>query len=211
MFKTKILLGTNNRKKGIELSELLFPYEIGVCTLADFKDKPEVIEDGKTFIENARKKAIENARFFGMITIGEDSGLSVDTLGGEPGIYSARFASNTKNLNTTDEANNKLLLEKLASEPLEKRTAFYTCAAVIADSSGKIIGEAEQYCRGRILFELSGNEGFGYDPLFEIIEYHKTFGALCPAVKRAISHRARTMRKLIPIIISYTTNIRPFR
>jgi XTP/dITP diphosphohydrolase len=196
----KILLGTNNRKKGIELSELLFSFGIGVCTLADFDSQHELIEDGKTFIENARKKAIEHSRFFNMITIGEDSGLCVDAIGGDPGIYSARFAANSNNLNATDDANNKLLLERLAAMPLEKRTAFYTCAAAIADPNGKIIGEAEQYCCGRILFELSGEEGFGYDPLFEIVEYHKTFGSLCPAVKKAISHRARTMRKLIPII-----------
>ncbi|MDR1491583.1 MAG: non-canonical purine NTP pyrophosphatase [Planctomycetaceae bacterium] len=202
MSQTKILLGTNNRKKGMELSELLFPFGIGVCTLSDFADKPEVIEDGVTFIENARKKAIEHARFFGMITIGEDSGLSVDAIGGEPGIYSARFAANADNLNATDEANNKLLLERLTLVPLENRTAFYTCAAAVSDSSGKIVGEAEQYCYGRILFELIGKGGFGYDPLFEIVEYHKTFGSLCPAVKKTISHRARTMRKLIPIIIS---------
>ncbi|MDR0390777.1 MAG: non-canonical purine NTP pyrophosphatase [Planctomycetaceae bacterium] len=202
MCKKKILLGTNNRKKGIELSELLFPFGIGVCTLADFESKTDVIEDRKSFIENARKKAIEHARFFGMLTIGEDSGLSVDAIGGEPGIYSARFAAISDDQNASDEANNKLLLERLVNVPLEKRTAFYTCAAAIADATGKIIGEAEQYCCGRILFELEGNEGFGYDPLFEVVEYHKTFGSLCPAVKRAISHRARTMRKLIPIIIS---------
>jgi XTP/dITP diphosphohydrolase len=196
----KILLGTNNRKKGVELSELLFPLGIEVCTLADFESKPDVIEDGKSFIENARKKAIEHARFFGMITIGEDSGLSVEAIGGEPGIYSARFAANADDHNASDEANNKLLLERLIDVPLEKRTAFYTCAAAIADPTGKIIGEEEQHCYGRIKFELTGNEGFGYDPLFEVVEYHKTFGSLCPAVKRAISHRARTMRKLIPII-----------
>jgi XTP/dITP diphosphohydrolase len=196
-----ILLGTNNRKKGIELSELLLPFGIGVCTLADFAVKPEVVEDGTSFIENARKKAIECACFFKMPTIGEDSGLSVDAIDGLPGIYSARFAATADNHNAKDEANNKLLLERLVSVPLEKRTAFYTCAAAFAAPSGEIIGEAEQYCRGRILFELRGDGGFGYDPLFEITEYHKTFASLCPAVKKAISHRARTMRKLIPLII----------
>ncbi|MDR2346758.1 MAG: non-canonical purine NTP pyrophosphatase [Planctomycetaceae bacterium] len=198
---TTILLGTNNRKKGIELLELLSPYKIDVLTLADFDRKLDVIEDGQSFIENARKKAAEYARFFNMITIGEDSGLCVDALNGSPGVYSARFASiDNNNINASDELNNKLLLTKLSNITKEKRTASYTCAAAIADQTGKIIGETEQYCKGEILFEPAGNEGFGYDPLFEIIEYHKTFGSLSPAVKKAISHRARTIRKLIPII-----------
>jgi XTP/dITP diphosphohydrolase len=198
-----ILLGTNNRKKGVELLELLSPYKIAVHTLSDFKSKVDVIEDGKSFMENARKKAIEHARFFKMLTIGEDSGLSVDALNGEPGIYSARFASIlSSNSNASDELNNELLLTKLSGVTLESRTAFYTCAAAVADADGKIIGEAEEYCQGRILFELSGESGFGYDPLFEIVEYHKTFGVLNASIKKAISHRARAMRKLIPIIVN---------
>ncbi|MDR1479556.1 MAG: non-canonical purine NTP pyrophosphatase [Planctomycetaceae bacterium] len=196
-----ILLGTSNHNKRAELSELLLPFGISICTLADFDVKPEVVEDGTSFIENARKKAVEYARFFKMPTIADDSGVSVEVLDGAPGIYSSRFAATPTNPNPTSEANNKLLLERLASVPAEQRAAFYTCAAVFAASSGEIICEAEQYCRGRIIFELSGNEGFGYDPLFEIIEYHKTFGSICPAIKKAISHRARAMRKLIPIII----------
>jgi XTP/dITP diphosphohydrolase len=94
-----------------------------------------------------------------------------------------------------------MLLEKLADVPMEKRTAHYVCTAVLADPSGSIRGEAEGRCRGRILFERSGKGGFGYDPLFEVIEYHQTFGTLPPAVKRAVSHRARAMRKLIPVIV----------
>jgi XTP/dITP diphosphohydrolase len=202
---TTILLGTNNRKKGLELLELLSPYKIEVRTLSDFENKIDVIEDGNSFIENARKKAIEHAKYFKMITIGEDSGLSVDAINGEPGIYSARFASVAgDNSNAPDEANNKLLLERLVNIPIENRTAFYTCAAVVADSTGKIITETEQYCRGRILFESAGDGGFGYDPLFEIVEYRKTFGSLNSSVKKVISHRARAMRKLIPIIVKAT-------
>jgi len=208
-----IVLGTNNRKKGIELAELLVSYNIEVRTLADFEKKLDVIEDGTTFLENARKKASEQARFLNAWVIGEDSGLSVDALDGAPGVYSARYAvlsanqtknqtKNPKYQNASDEANNRLLLEKLDKTPLEKRTAHYTCAAAIADPEGNIRGENEQYCCGRILFEPAGTGGFGYDPLFEIIEYHQTFGVLSPTVKRAISHRARTMRRLIPILLN---------
>ncbi|MDR0703569.1 MAG: non-canonical purine NTP pyrophosphatase [Planctomycetaceae bacterium] len=201
-----IVLGTNNRKKGIELAELLAPFNINVQTLSDFENKIDVNEDGTTFLENARKKAAEQARFLNAWVIGEDSGLSVDALDGAPGVYSARFAvfsekSSEDRANASDEDNNRLLLEKLGDTPLEKRTAHYTCAAAFADPSGNIQCEYEQYCRGRILFEPTGTGGFGYDPLFEIVEYHRTLGELKPVVKRVISHRARTMRLLIPTIV----------
>jgi XTP/dITP diphosphohydrolase len=197
-----LVLGTNNRKKGIELAELLASYNVEVRTLDDFDKKLDVVEDGQTFFDNARKKAVEQAKFLNAWVVGEDSGLCVDALGGAPGVISARFAALSDDKNSSDEDNNRLLLEKLANIPLEKRTAHYVCTAVLADPSGKVHGEMEGHCRGRILFDHSGQGGFGYDPLFEVIEYHQTFGTLPPAVKRAISHRARAMRKLIPIIIS---------
>jgi XTP/dITP diphosphohydrolase len=196
-----IVLGTTNRKKGLEWAELLTPHRVFVRTLADFEQKLEVTEDRETFLENARKKASEQALFLNTWVIGEDSGLSVDALNGEPGIHSARFASALKEQNVSDETNNQLLLKKLGKTPLEKRTAHYTCAAAIADPQGNIRGESEQYCNGRILSKPVGNGGFGYDPLFEIIEYHQTFGNMASAVKQAISHRARTMRQLITILL----------
>ena len=197
-----LVLGTNNRKKGIELAELLAPHNVKVQTLADFDQKLDVVEDGQTFLDNARKKAVEQAKFLNAWVIGEDSGLCVDALNGVPGVYSARFAASEDNGNSSDVENNHLLLEKLANVPLEKRTAHYVCTAVLADPSGTVQGETEGRCQGRILFEHSGVGGFGYDPLFEVIEYHQTFGTLPPAVKRAISHRARAMRKLIPPILA---------
>jgi XTP/dITP diphosphohydrolase len=196
-----LVLGTNNRKKGIELAELLAPYDIEVRTLADFNKKLDVIEDGQTFLDNARKKAVEQATFLNAWVIGEDSVLCINVLNGAPGVYSARFAALSEYKNSSDDDNNRLLLEKLANVPLEKRTAHYVCTAVLADPVGTIRGEAEGYCRGRILLEHSGEGGFGYDPLFEVIEYHQTFGTLPPIVKRVISHRARAMRKLIPMIL----------
>ena len=201
MNKFTLVFGTNNRKKGIELAELLAPHNIEVRTLADFDKKLEVIEDGQTFMDNARKKAIEQAKFLNAWVIGEDSGLCVDALDGAPGVFSARFAALSDDKNANDDDNNRFLLEKLANVPLEKRTAHYVCTAVLADPTGTVQGEAEGHCRGRILFDHSGEGGFGYDPLFEVIEYHQTFGTLPPAVKRTISHRARAMRKLIPMIL----------
>ena len=197
-----LVFGTNNRKKGIELAELLAPYDIEVRTLADFDKQLDVVEDGQTFLDNARKKAVEQAKFLNAWVLGEDSGLSVDALDGAPGVYSARFAALSDDKNASDDDNNRLLLEKLAKVPLEKRTAHYTSAVVLSDPSGTVHGEKERHCRGRILFEHSGEGGFGYDPLFEVIEYHQTFGTLPPVVKRAISHRARAMRMLIPGIIA---------
>ena len=101
----------------------------------------------------------------------------------------------------TDERNNDLLLEKLTSVPLEKRTAHYTCYAALSDPQGNVRAESEGICRGRILFEPAGSGGFGYDPLFEIVECHRTFGELSPAVKAVLSHRSRAIRQLVPQIV----------
>ncbi len=203
-----IVLGTHNRKKGIELAEFLAPFDITIKTLRDFDKTLEVAEDGATFLDNARKKAREQAQFLGHWTIGEDSGLSVDALDGAPGVFSARFSSTTASQslanvqnNASDEDNNRFLLEKLKDVPLERRTAYYSCCAVLADPEGDVYGEVQGICRGHIRFDAAGGGGFGYDPLFEITEYHKTFGELSPAMKRAISHRARAMRQLLPIIL----------
>ncbi len=196
-----IVLGTHNQKKGLELAELLTPFDIAVKTLNYFEHAMDVVEDGATFQANARKKAAEQAKCLGAWCIGEDSGLSVDALDGAPGVYSARFAALSENENSSDEENSRLLLKKLQNIPLEKRTAFYSCHAALADPDGSIRAEAHGLCRGRILFEPAGEGGFGYDPLFEVVEYHQTFGVLSPAIKRAVSHRARAMRQLIPMIL----------
>jgi XTP/dITP diphosphohydrolase len=192
-----LVLGSRNRKKLGELVGLLEPHGIELKTLADFPQAIEVEESGSTFAENARLKAVEQARHLGHWVLGEDSGLSVDWLGGAPGVRSARFSDP----GATDERNNALLLEKLAGVPLEKRTAHYTCYAVLADPTGAIRAESEGICRGRILMERLGSGGFGYDPMFEIVEYHQTFGELSPAVKAVLSHRSRAIRQLLPQLL----------
>jgi XTP/dITP diphosphohydrolase len=192
-----LVLGTRNRKKGLELAELLDPWGFELITLADIPDSIEVEETGRAFAENAGLKATRQAERLHRWVLGEDSGLAVDTLAGAPGVYSARFSGN----GATDESNNRLLLEKLGKIPLEKRTAHYVCHATLADPTGQIRAEAEGYCHGRIRFEAAGSGGFGYDPLFEIVEYHRTFGQLGPAVKAALSHRARAIRELIPAML----------
>jgi XTP/dITP diphosphohydrolase len=189
-----LVIGTQNRKKGAELAELLGPWGFLVVTLADVPNAIEVVENGDTFAANAALKATQQARHLGRWVLADDSGLEVDALGGAPGVYSARFAG----VGATDEANNRRLLEQLHDTPLEKRTARYVCHVAVADPTGAIRAENQDVCGGRIRREASGANGFGYDPLFEVVEYHRTYGELGPAVKRALSHRSRALRAILP-------------
>lgn len=190
----ELVFGTGNKHKGIELADILLPVGMSIKTLADFPEHIDIVEDGNSFEENAAKKATQQARHLDRWVLAEDSGISVPALGGAPGIYSARFSGP----DATDEQNNLLLLEKLAGYPAEQRTAFYSCFMVLSDPEGNVRFKSEGRCYGRILLTPLGSNGFGYDPLFEVVEYHKTFGELAPAVKRVISHRARAGRQLIP-------------
>jgi len=197
MSAAPLVLGTHNRKKGQELFELLQPCGITTVTLADIPNALSVEETGTTFAENAALKAVEQAKHLGCWVLGEDSGLCVTALDGAPGVFSARFSGP----NATDEANNRLLIEKLAAVPVERRTAYYVCSAALADPTGTIRATAERRCGGRIRFEPSGSGGFGYDPYFEVVEYHRTFGELGPTVKGVLSHRGRAMRAILPQLV----------
>ena len=192
-----IVLGTHNRKKGLELAELLRPAGVEVATLADFPQAIDVVEDGRTFVENARLKATRQAEHLGRWVLGEDSGLLVDALDGAPGVFSARFSGPE----ATDASNNELLLRKLTGVPQERRTAAYVCHMTLADPAGQVRAESEARCRGRILTQPRGTYGFGYDPLFEVIEYHRSFGELGPRAKAALSHRARAAGLLLPKLV----------
>ena len=182
-----LVLGSRNRKKLGELAELLEPHGLVLKTLADFPDSIEVEETGETFAENARLKAVTQAKHLGQWVLGEDSGLSVDALGGAPGVRSARFSDP----GATDDRNNALLLEKLQSVPLDKRTAYYSCHATLSDPTGNVRAESENYCRGRILNSAAGSGGFGYDPLFIPEGQTLTFGEMTATQKARHSHRAR--------------------
>lgn len=189
-----LVLGTGNRKKGRELETLVAPLGIAVQTLADFPGTPVVDETGRTFAENAQLKAVGYARALQRWVLADDSGICVDLLGGRPGVDSAYFAGK----HGDDEANNDLLLRELADAAPERRTAHYVCHVVLADPTGAVRAETEDVCRGRILAARDGAGGFGYDPLFEVVEYHRTFGTLSPELKALISHRARAMRRILP-------------
>jgi XTP/dITP diphosphohydrolase len=177
---------------------LLAPYGIEVISVSEIAGVPDVVESGSTFAENAAKKASETASTLSLWTLGEDSGLEVAALAGAPGIYSARFSGP----NATDESNNAKLMSELSAVPEDRRDARYVCNVALADPSGAIRLQVEAYCRGRMIREPRGTNGFGYDPYFMIREYHRTFGELSPAVKRRLSHRARAFERLIPPLIA---------
>lgn len=193
----QIVLASRNRKKSGEIRDLLAPKGIEVLSVADFENVPEVVEDGKTFAENAAKKASQTASVLGHWTIGEDSGLCVDALNGAPGVYSARYSGP----DATDESNNAKLLEALENVSDEHRRAKYICHIALADPSGDVQLHVEAACRGRIARQPRGTNGFGYDPLFLIPEYHRTFGELSPTVKQVLSHRARAFQRFIPRLL----------
>jgi XTP/dITP diphosphohydrolase len=191
-----LVVGTRNVKKREEILEILQDLPIEVRDLTSFPDAPEVEENGTTFEENARKKASELARHLNLWVLGEDSGLVVPALGGRPGVYSARYAGKQGD----DAANNARLLAELAPLPDDRRAAYYVCTAALAAPGGEVKAVVEGRCHGIILREPRGTGGFGYDPLFLVPEYHKTFGELSARAKHAISHRARALAQLRPVI-----------
>lgn len=199
----QLVIGTTNAHKGQELAELLEPLGFEIRTLKALpltENGPnaiDVVEDGDSFAANARLKASLQAKHLGAWVLADDSGLEVDALGGAPGIYSARYAGAGG-----DAANNAKLLSELADVPWEKRSARYFCHVAVADPTGNIRAESSGECCGRVRTELHGLNGFGYDPLFEIREYHLTFGQLGPNVKAALSHRARAMRAIVPQLVA---------
>ncbi len=198
----QVVLASRNQKKVGEMRDLLAPFQIPLIGVGELEGVPDVVEDGETFAANAAKKAQQIARHLKMWAIGEDSGLRVDALKGEPGVYSARYSGD----GATDERNNAKLIAELAGVPPEKRGAGYVCHVTVADPEGTVRLDFEDTCRGRILDEARGPNGFGYDPHFLVREYHQTFGELSPVVKQQISHRARAVRRLIPELLKVLSN-----
>jgi XTP/dITP diphosphohydrolase len=198
-----LVLGTTNHGKLRELLELLEPHGIGCTSLAGFAAAVDVDETGATFAENAELKAISQAVALGRWVLAEDSGLVVPALGGAPGVLSARFSgpAEAADRETVDRRNSALLLERLAGHSGRERSAHYACHAALADPGGRVVAVAAGTCHGRIAESPAGSGGFGYDPLFIVSEYHRTFGELPPAVKSVISHRARAMRAMLPLIV----------
>ena len=198
----RIILASNNLKKIKEIKEILkgFPFE--VYSLKDMDIDIEVEEDGLTFEENAKKKAVEIHQYLvnkgesNFIVLSDDSGLEVDCLNGEPGVYSARYAGEHGN----DYKNNLKLLQEMKDFNGDDRSARFVCviAVVFEDGNVKTVrGEVE----GTIIEELKKEGGFGYDPLFFYKGFNKTFGEATPEEKNAISHRGNALKKLKNILI----------
>lgn len=186
----EIVVATRNKDKIREIRKILKDLNVKILALGGFSNVPKIIEDGKTFEENASKKAKIISRFTHRLTIADDSGLEVDALGGKPGVNSARFAGKEQNYSK----NNTKLLRLLQGVPSRKRKARFVCAISIA-KDGKALDAVKGICSGRIGFEPRGRTGFGYDPLFISPEYGKTFAELGPRIKNRISHRYRALRK----------------
>ncbi len=188
----EIVIATNNVGKIKEIKDILDNSKIKILNMKDFSHFPEVEEDGKTYQENAFKKAREVLEYTGKICLADDSGLEIDYLKGEPGIYSSRWE------NSDEERINKVL-KLLEDVPTNKRKAKFVCVAVLVFPDGKTYTVKEE-CHGSIGFMPKGEHGFGYDPIFLVPEYNKTFGELEDKIKNQISHRGKAMRKMANII-----------
>ncbi|VAX34165.1 Nucleoside 5-triphosphatase RdgB (dHAPTP, dITP, XTP-specific) [hydrothermal vent metagenome] len=186
----KILLATKNPGKIREMNRIFSNIGVEFIGLDTLKDVPEVMEDGRTYHENAMKKAMTFYNLASMPTLAEDSGLEVDALKGAPGIFSARFAGE----NATDKENYEKLLSLLKGIPGDKRTARFVSVLCLVVDATPCFFEGE--VRGRILEHPEGESGFGYDPIFVPKDYDKSFAELGDATKNQISHRARAMNKL---------------
>ncbi len=191
----RILLGSNNAKKRKELGLIIGDLDIELLIPADLGDLPEPVEDGATFEENARIKAFHYARHTEIPVLADDSGLMVDALGGQPGVFSSRYAGEE----ATDHERSLKLLKALEGVPDARRTARFVCCIVVADGN-RIIGTSEGTCEGRILNAMRGIGGFGYDPVFFYPPEGKTFAELPPEVKNRVSHRARALAGIHSIL-----------
>jgi len=207
-----LVIGTSNPGKAGEFRELfaaaplLADCRLSIATLADVAARdatqddgdPEIAETGATLAENAAIKAAAYARRFREWTLADDTGLEVDAIDGAPGLLTARFAGP----GATAAENRRRLLDVLAATPraaaLVQRGAQFVCHLALADPAGEIRAASVGCCRGRIRFEPIGGGGFGYDSLFELVEYHQTLAELGAAAKGLLSHRARAVERIAP-------------
>ena len=192
-----LVVATRNKKKLIEIRKLLADLDFNVLSIDDFLDIPEINEDMDTYEGNAKKKAIQIAQITSKLTLADDSGLEIDFLNGKPGIHSARFAGK----DATDEERNKKVLDLMKGVPQHQRTARFKCAVAIAEN--ECIGIVIGVCEGEIATEPKGGAGFGYDPIFIVPSYGKTFAELGVEIKNQISHRAIALRKARDILVRY--------
>lgn len=180
----EIILATGNMHKVSEIKEILYDFNINIKPMTEFDNYPQVVEDGNTLEENATKKAVEVAKFFNKWALADDTGLEVEYLNGAPGVFAARYAGE----GCTYEDNNKKLLK--AMENASNRKAKFRCVIALSDPQGKNVILSKGEINGIISGNLAGTNGFGYDPIFFVKEYNKTFAELPDGIKNKISHRA---------------------
>ncbi len=193
-----MIVATRNKGKVREIQEALKGLGLRLRALSDFSGVPEIDEDGKSFTENALKKARFYSTYFGTLTLADDSGLEVDHLKGMPGIYSARFAGEE----ASSQKNNQKLLKEMGTVPISKRGAQFKCIMALVSPDGR---EAivEGACGGKIGFREKGKRGFGYDPLFVLPGRGKTMAELSLEEKNKISHRGKALRKVRRMIRTF--------
>jgi len=192
----KLFLATGNEHKVEEMKKIISDLDVELVSKTEYEDMPEVVEDADTFTGNALKKARELCEYTALPTIADDSGLVVDVLDGQPGVYSARFAG----VGATDQDNNEKLLQMLEGISVGKRKAYFISAMALVRPSGQediVTGR----CYGKIGFEEIGEAGFGYDPLFIAEGYEQTFAQLGSEIKNKISHRAKSLAKMKKILV----------
>jgi XTP/dITP diphosphohydrolase len=195
-----LVIATSNENKFFEIRAALGPLKTPVNFLGDFAEIPEAPETGSTFAENARQKADFYFQHLNRPLLAEDSGLVIPALGGYPGLYSARVAK-------TDTERIGVILDKMKRVP--DRFAYYICSMAFRTAEG--IHEAEGICRGTLLMEPDGTQGFGYDPIFKPEDAPRSFGNMTIKEKSNYSHRARAVHQLIPVIQSYLSKERAAR
>ncbi len=196
----RVLVATSNAGKLRDFAGAAAPYGITIANIPHFASLPEVVEDGATFEENARKKAESYSLAVpGELVLADDSGLEIDALGGAPGVHSARYAADEPHnaeCNTDDEANNARMLRELKGVAEQKRTARFVCVLAVA-RDGQTLHSFRGTAEGIILDAPRGNNGFGYDPLFFFPAIQKTFAQLDPEEKSRYSHRGAAFRRFL--------------
>lgn len=198
----EVVIATRNPGKLREMKEILAPLGFKILSLEDFPEVPEILEDGASFAENARKKAVAVACQTKRLTIADDSGLTVDALQGRPGVFSSRYGGNK----SSDLERCLKLLDEMKDIPEGDRGAAFVCIIAVASPQGKV-KFAQGECRGRIAFAPQGKHGFGYDPVFFLPEMGKTMAELEPQVKNRLSHRAQALEKLKSILPAFFTGL----
>lgn len=195
----KIVIATKNKGKVREMAAALKELPVEVVSLAEFGPLPDAVEDGKTFAENAKIKALFYQQQTGCACIADDSGLEIEVLGGAPGIYSARFAG----YHADDAANNQKMVEELQKAGVAESAADYRCALVFIGTDGKVL-TADGRCDGQVKLLAKGENGFGYDPYFYPLEYPgRTMAELTLEEKQVISHRGKALKELAKALEDY--------